>query len=255
MSVRQKRLEAAADFVSQKRARVSREEGEEQVPATVGVDAFLPPLAYAIPVKLSTGESFPALAFGSTTLEQTKNPITAILENSEQATCPISPRPLKGNLTELESSWGSQIMKMNEVFESFEDEIQNQKEQNESPKYDNDSSQLSGQKLLRTTKIEAKRLIETVNNAERETVNFLNILAEKQIVNNLVSESNVDLDKDQTLLCSETVSPDPNDSELSSSTVQEFAIMAAQDTALLRELTAIIRKKTLLLTEMRKGAS
>mmetsp|Transcript_7199 Transcript_7199/g.10932 ORF Transcript_7199/g.10932 Transcript_7199/m.10932 type:complete len:457 (-) Transcript_7199:2888-4258(-) len=232
MSVRQRRLEAAAVFASQKRARISTEEGEEQVAATVGVDAFLPPLAYAIPVKFSNGVSFPGIAFTSTSLEQTTNPITAILEKDKAEPSP----PVKGKLTELETAWCNQILKIRRPVAG-------------------DQFQPDRQKLLKTAETEAKRLIEAVNGAKEKTIDFLNKLLDQQVTNNLGSKSRVDLEQDQTLLCTEVLPPKARNCDVSSFTSQELAILIEQDTALLRELTAIIRQKTFVLTQKRMSRS
>lgn len=237
MSVRQRRLEAAAVFASQKRARISTEEGEEQVTATVGLDAFLPPLAYAIPVKFSNGEPFPGIAFATTNLEQTTNPITAILEKHKAEPSP----PVKGKLTELETAWFNQILKIRRPVS-----------------YDGDQFHPDRQKLLKTTEAEARRVIEAVNGAKDQTIDFLNKLLDQKVTNNLgakSSKSRVDLEQDQTLLCTEVLPRQARDCDIPSFTSQELAILIEQDTALLRELTAIIRQKTFILTQKRMSKS
>lgn len=280
---RRRRQEAAAAALT------SREESG----VAFDGDAFLPPLTYAIPVKLPSGVAFPALSFGSTNLAQATNPISVVIEVKDdderkrpaQAIYPADgnkktpantagaskKRPgsaalsVTGRFTEMEAAWNTETLKVGQAFASMRKVARTRRGEDPGRKHANNACQIAGTKLFSSIEKDMKRVVNAINKAERDTVAHLDSKAKAGPASDPAVEATGSHLKDgealecsavadaheAALLCQEVLDADPNDTELSKAAIRELTILAAQDAALLRELTSIIRQKTLSITKIR----
>jgi hypothetical protein len=222
-------------------------------------------LEQAIPVCFRTGELFPPLAFGSVSPTQRHDPV--VLEPTSKATQMTDTgnqsRSTMGCPTELQTAWHSEADKVGQVYDAMRTEARNRNGDELTPtKQPSKAHRIAGAKLLADVESDARRLVEAMVNAESDLLSKIEALAEsKQKATTSDSSDHQGLEtiiypEVEALRCNEVMEGDNGSQEISDPAVRETTILLAQDTALLQELTAVIRQRALQLAmgRVREGA-
>lgn len=260
----------AAVAAAQQHSRLSNE-GDETVTA-LGVDAFLPPSTYTIPLRFPNGTPFNALSFGA-------------IDSKKQATTPIStsippppakqPRPARGR-TELERGFDEDAkIRMRQYFGAIHKEISRRQgrpvvESKDSLACPPPPLQQSAVALLDSVQQDMQRIHQASAKAEEETIKLLD-----EPTNNgqakakpaakpkprhekpaAAASTTPDEQDDPSgltendLICAESLEKESVPS-IPATTQRQLTIYVAQEAAMLREFAAIIRQKTLQMTKQR----
>ena len=284
----------AAVAAAQQHSRLSAE-GEETV-AALGIDAFLPPSTYTIPLRFPTGAPFNALSFGARdSQKQATTPVSTIVKPNPPPKDAIH-HPGK---TEIEQEVDKEALTMRKLFGAMHKEL-SRREGKEVME-----SEASLACVSPKTKKRAVELLDFVQDG-MERINTVMARAEKTTVAKLQREAqgvgsvlqhgsdgsnqrgwghpvtgygqmatgsptakkappptlSPGTDQDSSLLCTEELLFDePNQNatagraedalEPPPEAVREMRIFEAQDVAMIRELTAIVRERTVKLARAR----
>ena len=228
-------------------------EGDETI-AAIGVDAFLPPSTYTIPVKFPSGVPFAALAFGSCDNDQVTNPISAFLSKRPE----MENAKNYGRATELETRWDEEAKEVGSLFSAAKKELKQRKGEPVKHNYLHDENlKKRASDLVNKADDELRRVRKAAENAEAAAIKRLDEMNGENMDDDLGTDESMEAGTEtesleaNPLACAEAL-PAPKKPKLSKESVRELTILAYQDEAMLRELACMVREKTLKLSKIRK---
>lgn len=280
--------------------------------ALAGVNVFLPPSAYAIPMKFpDTGAPWGALAFG--TVGRKSNPTnqnspTPPVNAKNKAAIAAATRKAKAKMisqvkdypvaeTELDKAWRIETDRVRKTFSAIKNKITLERNGTRRRIRENDAVvDLRAEKTRESMKKDMRSLVVAVTKAEKAAeglgverlapkhsssqdlvgeqkkdgsnveslpvengngdedndLDVLRVIGHEEVDESAQNPPDLDeSDNDSALLMCHEELVDPPGVPLSDYAVEQLTILASQDAALLRELTRIIRRKTLAITERR----
>mmetsp|Transcript_6661 Transcript_6661/g.9582 ORF Transcript_6661/g.9582 Transcript_6661/m.9582 type:complete len:271 (+) Transcript_6661:362-1174(+) len=237
-------------------------EGDETV-VGIGVDAFLPPSTYTIPVKFQSGVPFAALAFGCCDNDQATKPVSAVLQEKSTP----SEQTGYGGETELETAWQNEARDLQLLSSAVTKELKRRRGDTvvEYPLH-NDQIKQRAIDIIGTAEVGVKRLRAAVETAEA-AAKQQHLDTDQGSVEEMVDDNEDEggsVYNDDPLACNETLNetgnplicseilPPPKKTKMSDKAARELTVLAYQDEALLKELTAIVKERTLELAKIRK---
>lgn len=246
-----------------------------------GVDLFLPPSSFTLPMKLQDGMSFPQVAFAKAGSVQggfphAPQPGTYGAKTSAKKKAPAKQDQHKYD-TDLEKLWRVETDRVSQTFTKVRsDFLESSRPPVSSTRY-RTKEQFSGKKKNPMIDYRArmamdgvvkdmKDIVSAVEKAETTTLKLFDKDAQDE---NAASNEHPPLDEKyllcdehieslesfeldgSALQCIEEMNHPTEDRQLSDTAVRELTVLAAQEAALMRQLALVIRRKTLTLAEQR----
>jgi hypothetical protein len=233
---------------------------------TRGVDLFLPPSTYSIPMHIPRSAGvWGALAFGKASDDSL---VLVEASPSSPSSGPTSSTPALTSpnslgyavpVTELERNWGVELGRVEATFDAMHWALLSEGPGEIKGFVPDRATTARSEYATQNGLADLNKLIDASRKAEASAKNWFDNKNMKPSPQEDAGSKDVEMadvpliseEEESLLFCAEDVVPTKHEKPLSESAARQLTILCAQDTALLRELAAMIRRKTMEFTAER----